>query len=326
MRSDLSPNQNFGSHPSLVRAKVKTHEQDPDTRQWSITAELRGGRIVTDVKPTFANSGVYSGDRPELPAVGTWGLIGYAESDVGLDAYFICCFDGHTHGLDRDSPFEAVNLHRSGLGRATSPDGTMTTRFPGGDELTVGSGAGYEFMARDIEGKLYKPNLPQRALRVLLDARKGGLQLGAKLIGGVEVIVDAARRLAMIRVAEKDSLTIKPGLIRAETGSMVVGHSEDNAASVARWPETQATLDALTKELQQVKHAVVMERAKNLRQDIQIKMILAHPVITPIAPPVLAVPTIPLPFITPQGKDGAMAPTIGGVKVVDAGSKTLHAE
>lgn len=326
MRGDLSPQPEAPQHPGLVRGQVKRHTQHPETRQWTMTVELRGGRIVSGVHPTFPNSGVYSGSRPELPAIGSHVLVGFAESDITLDAFALACFDANVYGLDRDSPHESVSLHRSGLGQATSPDGTLTTRFPGGDELIAGPGAGYEFLARDTKGKTYTPKLPQRALRILLDATRGGLQLGARLVGGLEVLADAAKRTILLRATSKDSLSIKPGLMRAQTGSMVVGEEEEMAASVARWPEVKATLDALTKELQQVKHALVIERARNNRTDLQIEIITAFPVLLPIKIPVAAVPVIPLPFITPQGKDGAMQPLVGGVQVVEAGAKTLHAE
>lgn len=326
MRADHTQNRAPHSHPPLVIARVKAHYQHPETRQWTITAELRGGRVVTGIQPTFATSGVYSGSRPELPAIGSWGLVGYAESDLGMDAYFLGCFDGHAYGLDRDSPHESVSMHRSGLGKAVAPDGTMTTHFPGGDELIVGSGAGFDFKARDDKGKTYKPSLPARALRVVLEASRGGLLLGARLIGGVEVIVDAAKRKMHWKVSEKDTLTLQPGKLRAQTGAMVVGQSEEMAAALARWPETKATLEALSKEVQQLKHAIVQERAANIKQDTQIQIISSIPPILASKAAVMAVPKIPLPFITPQGKDGALVASTGGVQVVEAGTKTLQAE
>lgn len=327
MRADwrAPEGRSIGVHPALVRGTVRAHAQHPDTRQWTLTVEVRGGKLIQNVAP-LTEGGVVSGERKPLPPIGSRVLIGFAEPALGIDAFVIGGMDGYAVGLDHDDPGEAVSLSPAGLGRAVSPDGTLTTQWPGGDVLTAGPGAGYEFQVRDEKGRPFTPKFPVRALRILGDFTRGGLALGARLYGGMEVLADAARKTITLRATARDRLTIKPGVIRAETGMLLVGEREGMAASVARWPETEATLTALTRELQAVKHELVKLRARVVRTETQIEILSTHPQFVFFKPVIEAVPVIPLPLITPGGKDGALVPGVGGVQVVQAGTTTLVAE
>lgn len=302
------------SHAALKDAEVVTVYRN-SLRQWRLSVKLDGGQVLHDVIPPVEYSGVRSGKRGILPRVGERGMVGFTRDQNTRKARWIQGEDSHVYGLENERD-EEVHIHPSGFAESLTADGTKTVRMPGGGLFVWGPGMPYQFMLRNEKGELYEaPTLSAPTFLRLVDENL--LLVDLEMLGSMRLKMDA-------RKGRIEFFSGENGVVLEEGGADFVfpisrfGEDPDNASPLAKAPETEAVLKALSDEL--LSHRREIE---NLRGEIKaLKLLMeTHVHLSPGAPATPNfLPSLPIPMPTQHDLTGT------GVKIPPLGTESLRSE